>query len=65
MSEPGIRDLYYTQSELAAELGVSKRTVQDWDYKNIGPPRLKRGRKEPWYRKAAVQQWLLERETHS
>lgn len=32
---------HLTRKEIAEELGVSPRTIENWDRKGIGPPRIK------------------------
>ena len=46
-----------TVNDLAAELGVCKRTVERWHAERTGPPRIKFG-KQVRYRAAAVRSWL-------
>lgn len=50
-----------TPAELAAELGVTPRTVQRWNARRIGPPKIKIG-KRVYYRREAVEAWMLAHE---
>jgi predicted DNA-binding transcriptional regulator AlpA len=52
---------YLTRSELAAELGVSERSLWRWDNARVGPPRTTLGRRIV-YRRGGVTQWLRGRE---
>jgi predicted DNA-binding transcriptional regulator AlpA len=52
---------YLTRPELAAELGVSERTIWRWDNARVGPPRTALGRRVI-YRREGVTQWLRGRE---
>ncbi|EIC20818.1 helix-turn-helix domain-containing protein [Thiorhodovibrio frisius] len=52
---------YLEEDSAAAYLGVTRRTLQRWWSERIGPPRTYIGRK-PWYRRAALQKWLLDNE---
>src|SRR5438270_13268968 len=52
---------YLTPEQLAAELGVHKRTLDRWHASRVGPPRLTVGRR-PLYRRDAVTDWLRSRE---
>jgi predicted DNA-binding transcriptional regulator AlpA len=52
---------YLTRSELAAELGVSERTIWRWDNARVGPPRTTLGRRI-LYRREGVTKWLKDRE---
>ena len=54
-------DDYYTDPELAREMGVKPRTTKSWRDKRTGPPVTYIAGK-PHYRKEAVRQWLLARE---
>lgn len=55
-----IQDLI-PEPDFAAQRGVSLRTVQRERAQRIGPPFIKIGRKV-FYRPAAIEQWLIERE---
>ena len=46
----------------ATFLGVSPRTLDRWHLLREGPPRIALGRKIR-YRRAALEQWILTRET--
>jgi predicted DNA-binding transcriptional regulator AlpA len=52
---------YLTRPELAAELGVSERTIWRWDGARVGPPRTVLG-KRILYRREGIAKWLRERE---
>jgi hypothetical protein len=52
---------YMTEEELARELNVTKRTLQRWHNRRIGPPRVMIGRK-PFYRRGSVVSWIDNRE---
>ena len=52
---------YLTRPELAAELGVSERTIWRWDNARVGPPRTVLGERL-LYRREGVTQWLRDRE---
>jgi hypothetical protein len=52
---------YLTAPELADELHVSKRTLDRWHAERRGPPRVTLQR-QIFYRRAAVQRWLLDNE---
>ena len=54
-------DDYYTDPELAREMGVKPRTTKSWRDNRTGPPVTYIAGK-PHYRKEAVRQWLLARE---
>lgn len=65
MNETPFRPLlegYLTANELAAELGVTRRTLQRWERLRIGPPYTKAGG-AALYRVEAVRQWLRDCET--
>ena len=49
------------EADYAAQRGVSVRTVQRERAQRIGPPFIKIGRKI-YYRPAAIEQWLIDRE---
>ena len=53
---------YITPPELAAQLGISLRTLCRWHVQRIGPKRITNGRLI-LYREAAVREWLETRET--
>ncbi len=48
---------YFTQEQLAAELGVSWRTIHRWHELRIGPPRTRLG-KLLLYHKESVREWM-------
>lgn len=50
------------RGELAHALGVTTDTLQRWQAQRIGPPSVKLGRKV-LYRREAVREWLVSRET--
>lgn len=50
-----------TETDYAAQRGVSLRTVQRERAQRIGPPYIKLGR-NIYYRPAAIEQWLLAQE---
>jgi predicted site-specific integrase-resolvase len=52
---------YLTEADLAADLGISKRTAKRWRDLGTGPAFCKIGSKV-YYRADAVRQWLLDRE---
>ncbi|MDT8321815.1 MAG: helix-turn-helix domain-containing protein [Xanthomonadales bacterium] len=47
-----------TADQVAQELDTTRRTVDRWHSRRIGPPRIKIGRKV-YYRRDAVREWLL------
>jgi hypothetical protein len=53
---------YLTPSELAAELGKTVRTLDRWQLQGCGPAFTYVG-KTKMYRRSAVKEWLLRRET--
>jgi hypothetical protein len=55
---------YMTPDQLARELGICKRTLDRWQARRSGPPRVTVGRR-PLYRREAVAQWLRKREERS
>jgi hypothetical protein len=63
----GISDLnvlsgFVTPVQLAAQLGISLRTLCRWHSRRIGPPRCSVG-KLVLYRADGVRQWLMNRES--
>ena len=54
----GVLDGYLTRGELAAQLNVTKRTVDRWHAMGTGPPRVVIGR-TPYYRVDAARQWVV------
>jgi predicted DNA-binding transcriptional regulator AlpA len=61
MSHQVLGGEYLTRPELAAELGVSERTIWRRDNARVGPPRTALGRRVV-YRREGVTQWLRGRE---
>jgi hypothetical protein len=57
-----VLDDYLSPAQLAAQLGICRRTLDRWRAARAGPPRVTIGRR-PFYRRQAVSQWLLKRET--
>ncbi len=60
MSEE-LLDGYISREQLAKELGKALRTIDRWETRRIGPPRVVIGRMI-LYRKETVREWLLSRE---
>jgi len=58
-------DNFYTQPQLADELGVTQRTLQRWEELRTGPPMIQIGRRTRLYRKSSVLKWLVAREQKS
>ena len=56
-----LTDDFITPDETADELGVTRRTLDRWHTRRIGPPRIQIGRKI-LYRREAVREWLLKNE---
>ena len=54
-------DGYVSREQLAKELGKALRTIDRWERRRIGPPRVVIGRMI-LYRKEAVREWLLSQE---
>ena len=52
-----ILDGFITREQLAAELGKSPRTIDRWEVRRIGPPRVIVGR-TILYRVESVREWL-------
>ena len=52
---------YLTIKDLAAELGVTRRTLNRWNQLREGPPITMIGGRI-FYRREAVREWLLSRE---
>jgi excisionase family DNA binding protein len=55
---------FLTATELAAQLGVSARTLDRWEALDEGPPRTRIGRRV-LYRRESVRAWLAAREQQS
>ena len=49
------------QSEAAALIGVSERTLESWRWRGGGPPFVKISRRAVRYRRRDIQQWVSER----
>jgi len=62
-SQPHILEGFLTREQLAAELGKSLRTIDRWEVRRIGPPRVIVGR-TIWYRAESVRSWLESCERH-
>jgi hypothetical protein len=60
MSEQ-LLDGYLSREQLAKELGKTLRTIDRWETRRIGPPRVVIGRMI-LYRREAVREWLLSQE---
>ena len=55
-------DELLTEAEASAEVGIKcTRTLRRWRVMRAGPPHVRIGRKV-YYRRGALQQWLLGRE---
>lgn len=52
---------WITRLDLALELGVTVETLHRWEKLRFGPPCVRAGRKI-YYRREAVQDWLLQQE---
>ena len=52
---------YVNREQLAKELGKTLRTIDRWERRRIGPPRVVIGRMI-LYRREAVREWLLSQE---
>lgn len=63
-AKPGLLDAWMSRSELAQELGVTVRTLQQWQRERIGPPMI-RLKKKTFYRREAVLEWLRSQEMPS
>ena len=57
VSQTHILDGFITREQLAAELGKSPRTIDRWEVRRIGPPRVIVGR-TILYRVESVREWL-------
>jgi hypothetical protein len=60
-TSPSLLDEYYTETELAAHLGKTARTLFEWRKRGVGPPPTPVGRNF-YYRKTAARQWLMNQE---
>jgi len=58
-----LMDDFLPPEETADELGVTRRTLDRWHTRRIGPPRIQIGRKI-YYRRESVRDWLLSNENH-
>ena len=63
LSQTHILDGFITREQLAAELGKSPRTIDRWEVRRIGPPRVIVGR-TVLYRVESVRSWLQSCEKH-
>ena len=63
LSQTHILDGFITREQLAAELGKSPRTIDRWEVRRIGPPRVIVGR-TILYRVESVRLWLQSCERH-
>jgi hypothetical protein len=55
-------DELLTEDETRAEIGIKcTRTLRRWRVLHLGPPHVRIGRKV-YYRRGALQRWLLSRE---
>lgn len=52
---------WISRLDLALELGVTVETLHRWEKLRFGPPCVRAGRKI-YYRRDAVQDWLLQQE---
>jgi DNA-binding transcriptional MerR regulator len=52
---------FFSDAQLAAEIGVHPRTLRKWDERGEGPPKTVIGRKV-LYRRQSVIEWLASRE---
>jgi hypothetical protein len=57
----GVLADYYTEQQLAAQLGISQRTLKRWRRARDGPPYLVISR-QIYFRRGAVEGWLRSRE---
>jgi hypothetical protein len=61
-SETGrLLEEWMSRDDLAAELGVTTDTLQNWQTRRVGPPCARIGRKV-LYRREAVREWLRAQE---
>jgi hypothetical protein len=56
-----LSELYWEHSEFAEFMGVTTRTLNNWQSARRGPPTTKIGQKI-YYRKTSALQWLVDRE---
>lgn len=59
---PNLSEEFLTESQFAALMSKSIRTIRLWQQLRVGPPRIKCG-KTVRYRRAAIEQWLRSRES--
>lgn len=52
---------WISRERLAEALGLTTDTLSRWEARRHGPPCTRIGRKT-WYRRAAIQEWLLAQE---
>lgn len=60
-SKPCLLSGWISRLDLALELGVTVETLHRWEKLRFGPPCVRAGRKI-YYRRDAVQDWLMEQE---
>lgn len=59
--KPSVLDDWMSRNELAVELLVSIDTLARWEVRRLGPPSVRLGRRV-YYRREAVQTWLVSQE---
>jgi len=59
--KPGLLSGWISRLDLAHELGVTVETLHRWEKLRFGPPCVRAGRKI-YYRRDAVQDWLMQQE---
>ena len=60
-SKPSLLSGWISRLDLALELGVTVETLHRWEKLRFGPPCVRAGRKI-YYRRDAVQDWLMQQE---
>lgn len=60
-AKPRLLSGWISRLDLALELGVTVETLHRWEKLRFGPPCVRAGRKI-YYRRDAVQDWLLQQE---
>lgn len=60
-SVPRLLSGWISRLDLALELGVTVETLHRWEKLRFGPPCVRAGRKI-YYRRDAVQDWLMQQE---
>ncbi|MGI3213198.1 helix-turn-helix transcriptional regulator [Roseovarius tibetensis] len=60
-SKPSLLSGWISRLDLALELGVTVETLHRWEKLRFGPPCVRAGRKI-YYRREAVQDWLMQQE---